>query len=1381
MKVVFKILKYLGYAIGGVVGLVVILLVAVNFLLQIDAFTGFVLGKILPGVSESLGADIQVKKLRLSLVPTSIYIEGAHFTPAKGTYKRKFVSLDRLYLDVSTLQLASGRLVVEKLEIKGLQSYLLFQNGLANLPSSGKVPEPKEEKKEDSGPLELKYPVVIEDLKIKDSSFYMDMPDSNLELGIRDIYLGLVGSLEDGLAELEILFQDGYADMGEMHEQLTSLSIEGKTNLHEWTAEIEKLVLRIPGIELDAHATATNLLEELAAKVGLTLTVDAGKVNSFVKQPALAGGIRLEAVADLGLPKSGMTYAVTGNLALDQVRVNNLPVDLHTQIIADPQIAEIKNLNGSIGTGAINLWAKLGMKGGMPLDAKIALTGLDVGDAAARYGVSLPLTGVLDTDLTATGKLAKATGAKTKEGKPTTELAMAAKGNLVLSNFALGQGDKRVVAIPKIGVNLDAAYAGTVATLHHVIVTTAKNTIEVKGSYNTKGPMDIKAIMALDDLAEFSPITGKPIGGQGKLTALATGTASDPNVQSQLQFTNLLFDAYAVDMISGTLRLKGKQARVDALNIRTGESWIKGTAEVDLGKPMKLNANLQIPNGKVEDFLVLAGQKKLDVGGKIDLNVDIQGPVKNLTGDVTLNLNDVLAFGEKVKGLKLDAKMQDGIVVLNELRIAKKVPPRIDLKARKDKQRKEVPEDQWLEAVIAAQGRFDPATGEVELKLRTKNLNETASENLRKKTIPLRADLAISADVSGTLKDPDVKAKIEIAQARYGDYILGDTIINATVADQKARVKGELLANRWIERTIPSEEGWVIIHHTEPPATPVLIDEKDQAEDFTKSVDTDTVMEKTGQFGSIDLDLTADITGAKQVSGGLVFDQFDFSGFLGFLRDDERKSKTKKKKKKKDASQSVIKGHLNGRVDLEGTLKETAQMLVKVNMDELVFQKNQFILKNVDAAGRIAPIQIQLRGSDVQVDRFVLGGTGVDLTVDQAQVMGRDGYLLKGKVDLGVVKEFTSMLSESDGQLLLMATVPKDLKLNDAGARIDLIDGQFDVQNSPTALENFNLLVTLDNGVATIDKMSGQLGGGTLGGEGKMILDLSGSEKPKPPDINMVLKLRNIKTGFDPYLEASIEKVDLIISDRRAGGMEISGEVVIDKAVYSQDIDFLSILKSFQQPKKITGSATFEEKKENLFFNIGIRADDQVAFQNNFADIETKVDLLFTGSNAAPALLGNVEIVKGKAEVLKNNYKVSRGVITFLDEDRIFPNFDINVETPVKATTVYVVVSGNPDRYKISFSSDPPMPERDIVTLLALGVSYEEFQAGSSGIGGDEAAALAAQQLIGSQIKGLTGDTGFDISVESTAGQPRIKVKKEVEKDLYLSLYRGLAEPTLGA
>lgn len=1320
---------------------------------------------------------MRVETLRISLFPTSILIEGALFTPAEGEFKREFATLDRLWLDVNTLALFTGRVVVEDLVIDGAQNYLLIDNGLANLPI--KLSGKKKKKKKRDKPFVLKLPIVVDRLQIKNTSFYMDIPKSKLELAVPNIGLLGTASLDNGDAQVDIEIRDVSFIWGDkLNETADFLKISAFANLQSWNAKLENLQLRAPMLELDAEGVAENMIYGLSTNVNAQLKVDAAKTQNFVKEPKISGQMVLDISGEFGLPKEGMKYAYEGDLKLAGGMVNNLPVNLTSHLYADRSSVKISKMRGNIGTGTIDMWANLNLGQGFPIDSKVTLTQIDVGNAAKGYGINIPMNGVVDMELAVTGALARATGQVDEKGKKKTTPAIGAKGQADITNLSMGKGTQRLFGVSSLGINLDSSYVGKVVTAELVSIYTQSNTIDITGTYNTKGPMDLRLSMLLEDISEFSPILGKEVAGTGKLSAHAQGTVSNPMIKAETSFGDLAFGQYKLEQVDGSVALEGKTVRISPFNIQMGKSKIKMEGEAKLGKPVTLNASLQIPESKIDDFLKIAGQEKLDITGKVVADVNVSGPVNKLTGKIALNADSIKAYGENIELVKIDGHFDSGVIHLDEMQITKHAPPRIDVNARKDVQISQTPKSKWETVSIAAKGRFDPSTKQIELKLRTSNLNEQASDRVRDKRIPLSAALAIAADVSGTIDDPLVKAKIEVLRARYGNFIFGDSILTATVENQKANVHADLLSNRWIERIIPARKGWVIIHTdklTARSSTESEEEELEKAEDFTHAVETDRVVKETGEFGAITLDLLADLTKDRKVKGELLFDKFDYSGFLQFLKDDTSNSKSEA------AHETIIEGNLHGRIDLDGTLDQIRKALVQVNLDELTFRKDDLILQNVNRDGALEPLRLAIKDGEIQIEKFKLGGTAIAISVENVQSAGDKGFTVNGKMDISALKEFTSLIAESKGILQLNASMPKSFSLKDITARATLENGLLDMQNSPTAIENLKFIASFENGTAKIETMTGNIGGGTLTGDGQIVLDVSDSKKKKPPNVNLAVKLRNVKTGYDPDIETVIDKINLILSDRKKGGMQLSGEVVIDKLIFTQEIDFIKMLRDFRTPKKIKGSATFKEKKENLFFNIAIRADQNLLYQSNMADIEAKTDILFTGSNANPALLGTVEVIKGRAEVLSNEYKVSRAVITFLDEDRIFPNFDINAETQKDDVTVFVVVSGNPERYKINFSSDPPMPEKNIFALLALGISYEEVQAGSSEISSDELASVVAQQLISNQIKGLTGKSGIEIEVDYSAGEPRLKVKSEVQKDLYLSIYRGITDDSLGA
>ena len=67
---------------------------------------------------------------------------------------------------------------------------------------------------------------------------------------------------------------------------------------------------------------------------------------------------------------------------------------------------------------------------------------------------------------------------------------------------------------------------------------------------------------------------------------------------------------------------------------------------------------------------------------------------------------------------------------------------------------------------------------------------------------------------------------------------------------------------------------------------------------------------------------------------------------------------------------------------------------------------------------------------------------------------------------------------------------------------------------------------------------------------------------------------------------------------------------------------------------------------------------------NNLARAEIEADIHVVGTPYEPGLLGTLTLIEG-SEILLNErrYHAERGVITFTDERRIVPSFDLRLNT----------------------------------------------------------------------------------------------------------------------
>ena len=80
-----------------------------------------------------------------------------------------------------------------------------------------------------------------------------------------------------------------------------------------------------------------------------------------------------------------------------------------------------------------------------------------------------------------------------------------------------------------------------------------------------------------------------------------------------------------------------------------------------------------------------------------------------------------------------------------------------------------------------------------------------------------------------------------------------------------------------------------------------------------------------------------------------------------------------------------------------------------------------------------------------------------------------------------------------------------------------------------------------------------------------------------------------------------------------------------------------------------------------------------------------------------------VSITEGSAMIAGTRYELERGDITFTNPVRIEPIIDLSATAHVEDYDISLGLHGSPQKLSVTYRSDPPLPEADVVALLALG------------------------------------------------------------------------------
>ncbi|MGE5174333.1 MAG: translocation/assembly module TamB domain-containing protein, partial [Betaproteobacteria bacterium] len=347
-------------------------------------------------------------------------------------------------------------------------------------------------------------------------------------------------------------------------------------------------------------------------------------------------------------------------------------------------------------------------------------------------------------------------------------------------------------------------------------------------------------------------------------------------------------------------------------------------------------------------------------------------------------------------------------------------------------------------------------------------------------------------------------------------------------------------------------------------------------------------------------------------------------------------------------------------------------------------------------------------------------------------------------------------------------TVKDDWSNPDVTGELHIRNGEIKIQDIPQKFTALNGMIIFTQGRIVTDSLAGEMGGGILGVSGSAQL------------AGVTLRDFSVKTTFDNVTVRYPEGLTSTLSgslyyDGDGKEQTLSGDVTIKRARYDKDIEWKSMLVNFSRglyQKRQTDIGWIG----NTQINIRFHGTDNILFQNNLAQIPLDVDVFFRGTVNHPQLLGRVEARKGSVFFRKNDFKILHASVDFIDPNRMNPVLDIQAETQVREYQIRLAVTGTAERAVVTFLSDPPLIDTDILSLLALGKKGSELAGKETNVGVGEAASFASgqfQDFVERRTRSLTGLDRFQIDPyvgKSDTSVPRVTVGKElVQNRLYVT------------
>jgi translocation and assembly module TamB len=415
------------------------------------------------------------------------------------------------------------------------------------------------------------------------------------------------------------------------------------------------------------------------------------------------------------------------------------------------------------------------------------------------------------------------------------------------------------------------------------------------------------------------------------------------------------------------------------------------------------------------------------------------------------------------------------------------------------------------------------------------------------------------------------------------------------------------------------------------------------------------------------------------------------------------------------------------------------------------------------------PIRASLNNGVVKMDQLEIDAEDTNLVAGgTADLLGDGGMDVQahGAINAKLAQSFSPQISSS-GHVDFHLTAQGALKKPDLEGTFNFNNVNLAYQQIPNGLSHLNGSMVFNQDRLELRNLTGTTGGGTVTLGGFLIY-----QQGVYGDVTVTMK--NTRFRYAGLSSSADAKLRL---QGTQNSMVLSGNIQITRFLVGPNVDFAALTGGSGAVSPPPDPNAFGNK---VRLDVHITSAPQMDFQNSFAQIAGSVNLRIRGTVAQPAVLGRINITDGKATYNGTTYQLQHGDIFFTNPVKIEPVIDLDATTRIEEYDVTIGLHGTASKLTPTFRSEPPLPEADVISLLAQGRTQEEqsiynTQQQQAGVNGTTNALLsgALNATVSSRIRKLfgVGSVKIDPTYTGSLGQSsaRITVSQNIGQQVLLT------------
>ncbi len=418
------------------------------------------------------------------------------------------------------------------------------------------------------------------------------------------------------------------------------------------------------------------------------------------------------------------------------------------------------------------------------------------------------------------------------------------------------------------------------------------------------------------------------------------------------------------------------------------------------------------------------------------------------------------------------------------------------------------------------------------------------------------------------------------------------------------------------------------------------------------------------------------------------------------------------------------------------------------------------------------PTSIELKNQKIFLNEISFIGDRQFIKVTQPVTENKKTkFIINSQINIALFKLFAPFVEKIDG----LSTIRIELSINDKDFKII---GSYFVSDSfvkfpgfPHAIENLSADGLFNQNKILINSIKGELAGGNIIGSGEVNVLPDGKL-----DLLISTELERVNLDFPKGFKTSGNgKIQL-----KGSGTPylLSGEYLVKNGLIESN--FGSGSNGSNNSDLLEGLLR-NEVTSPLALDLVIKTENTIEVRNSLVEGYIKGDFHIIDRISSPRIKGEAQFEQDSIIRFRDNeFRVIQSSFLFEGASPINPKLQLRAKTRLNNYDVEVFLQGRANKPILTATSQPPVPENQIISMLAFGTIPNQFdQSGTTPVEGGQQSGfeigtgLFDNNPLGRELKERYNlDVQFSSSFDdqNNTAVPKVTIRRKMGKDLIISV-----------